>query len=63
MTAMCTGSNISVFELFEEYKIVSKDQEAIHIIAGDGVTWIIPLYHEDTYEVTDVNGDKAIFVI
>lgn len=63
MTAMCTGSKISVFELFEEYEIVSKYQEAIHIIAGDGVTWIIPLYHEDTYEVTDANGDKAIFVI
>ena len=63
MSAMCTGSKISVFEIFEEYEIVSQDQEAIQVIADDGVTWIIPLYHEDTYEVTDANGDKAIFVV
>ena len=43
MSAMCTGSKISVFQIFEEYEIVSQDQEAIHVIADDGVTWIIPV--------------------
>lgn len=63
MTATCTGSKISVFQIFEEYEIVSKEQGSISVKADDGITWNIPLYHEDTYEVTDANGDKAIFVI
>lgn len=63
MTATCTGSSISVFQIFEEYEIVSKEQDLISVKADDGIVWNIPLYHEDTYEVTDVNGDKAIFVI
>ena len=57
-TAICTGSKISVFTSFEDYEVVSKHQCHISVKANDGVIWNIP-----QYEVTDINGDKAIFVI
>lgn len=62
-TAICTGSKISVFTSFEDYEVVSKHQCHIRAKANDGVIWNIPQYEGTTYEVTDINGDKAIFVI
>ncbi|EOQ0334056.1 hypothetical protein NRQ48_RS14910 [Escherichia coli] len=63
ITATCAGSKIDVFQLFEEYEIVSKNKDFIQVRADDGTVWNIPHYNDETYEVTDANGDKAIFVI
>jgi hypothetical protein len=65
-TATCTGSKIDVFQIFEEYEITEHGVGFINVKADDGVIWHIPVYHDDTndtFEVTDANGNHAIFVI
>lgn len=44
-------------------KLFQNTNTIISVKANDGVIWNIPQYEGTTYEVTDINGDKAIFVI
>ncbi|AFU63980.1 hypothetical protein ACQ31_gp097 [Salmonella phage STML-198] len=62
-TATCTSTNIEVFRLFEEYEMTKISENIISVMSDTDVEWFIPLYDEDTYEVTDANGNKAVFVI
>lgn len=61
--ATCTGSKIACFEFMEDYDTTAITDQHITVITRDGIAWHVPVYEGDTYEVTDSNGNNAIFIV